>query len=80
MLLNYLTNRWLKECVQLTIVDRNDDDGVANLAIDSSLVRTSFKFIHSNFNFLLFFKFKALDPNFADSLQILNISMVPAGN
>ena len=34
-----LTNRWLKECVQLTIFNQNFGSGVANLAIDDSLVR-----------------------------------------
>ena len=33
MLLNYLTNRWLKKCVQLTIFDHNNGDRVVNLRL-----------------------------------------------
>ena len=38
--MNCLTNRWLKECVQLTISNQNFGDGVGvDLVIDGSLVR-----------------------------------------
>ena len=79
MLMKCLTNRWLKECVQFTIVDHIDGDGVANLAIDGSLVRLPLNLFIQILSFSFFFKFKALDPNFADSLQILDIWNVPAG-
>jgi hypothetical protein len=44
MLKKCLTNRWLKECVQLAIMNYNLDgitikDEMASLAIDNSLVR-----------------------------------------
>ena len=44
MLMKCLTNRWLKECVQLAIINYNLDrttikDEIASLAIDNSLVR-----------------------------------------
>jgi hypothetical protein len=37
--MNWLTNRWFKECVDLTIVNNNDDRNISSLAIDGSLVR-----------------------------------------
>ena len=75
-----LTSRWLKECVQLTIFNLNDDDEVANLAIDGSLVRLPLNlFIQTQVSHFLF-EFKTLDPNFAESLQSLNLRDVPAGN
>jgi hypothetical protein len=41
MLMNRLTNRWLKECVDLTIVNSNDEDRnvSSSLVTDGSLVR-----------------------------------------
>jgi hypothetical protein len=41
MLMYRLTNRWLKECVQLNMTNYNDDgrNTSSNLVIDGSLVR-----------------------------------------
>ena len=49
-----LTNRWLKECVQLTISNDNFSDGVANLAIDGSLVRFPLNLFIQIFSFSFF--------------------------
>ena len=49
-----LTNRWLKECVQLIISNHNFSDGVANLAIDGSLVRFPLKLFIQIFSFSFF--------------------------
>jgi hypothetical protein len=82
MLKKCLTNRWLKQCVQLSIFNYNTDDKITSHVTDGSLVRFSFVFIQSNLvNFsLILFKFKTLDPAFAESLQFTDFRNVPSGN
>jgi hypothetical protein len=37
--MNCLTNRWLKKCVQLTIVNDNENEDLFSFVIDDTLVR-----------------------------------------
>jgi len=83
MLMNCLTNRWLKECVRLTILIplTYTIDKIGSLVTDGSLVRFILYLFNQVYKFLIvFFPFKTLDPKFAKSLQILNLTNVPAGN
>jgi hypothetical protein len=38
MIINLLTSRWLKECVQLSIVDDNGNEDLSSFVIDDCLV------------------------------------------
>jgi hypothetical protein len=49
MHINWLTNSWLKECVQLTIHNGNQVEDLTSLVTDGSLVR--FLFFIQNFKF-----------------------------
>ena len=80
MLINWVTNRWLQECVHLTVFYKNGDNELAYCR-DGSLVRFPFNL----FNQILLisncflFECQTFDPNFAEGLKFLNISYVPAG-
>jgi hypothetical protein len=39
--MNCLTNRWLKKCVQLTIVNDNENEDLSSFVIDDTMVRFS---------------------------------------
>jgi hypothetical protein len=44
--MNCLTNRWLKDCVDLTIVDSSFNRNIPSLVIDDSLVRFALNLIN----------------------------------
>jgi len=79
MLMNPLANRWIKECVELTIT--NDYSYTSNLVTDGSLVRFPLNLFNRILTLsLIFFKFKTLDPSLAKGLQIAGFRKVPDGN
>jgi hypothetical protein len=81
MLMNCLTNRWLKECVDLTIANDNYERYISSYVIDDSLVRFAMNCSVIFLNFLFNFskKTKLLDPNLAKGLQVTEFTDVPAG-
>jgi hypothetical protein len=60
--MNCLTNRWLKECVDLDFYNVNDED-LTNLVKDGSLVRRFLSIKLCNF-LIVYFKIKDTGPEF----------------